>query len=113
MREHRSVCLPDYQGLGIGSRLIDFVSQRYHSLGFRVLSISGHPAVFHSRNKSLNWQVSRKLSLRRTTFAPGLIKNGCSGRPAKRLTASYRFIGGRIEIPKNEIKLLTGKIHEF
>lgn len=56
---HRVVVLPDYQGIGIGRTLINFVAQYYSKRKFRVTITTSHPAI----NKSLqrdNWLLKRK-----------------------------------------------------
>jgi GNAT superfamily N-acetyltransferase len=54
----RVVVLPDYQGIGIGKVLINFVAKFYTNLGFRVSITTSHPAI----NKSLKlpWNLVRQ-----------------------------------------------------
>ena len=44
-RGHRLVCLPDYQGIGIGSRLSDFAGALCAGMGKRYRITVSHPAV--------------------------------------------------------------------
>lgn len=44
-RGHRTVILPDFQGLGIGSKLRDFIGDYYLSRGFRFYSRTAHIRV--------------------------------------------------------------------
>ncbi len=48
-RGHRTVCLPDFQGLGIGDHVGRVIASMWKGLGFRSFSTSGHPAVMHMR----------------------------------------------------------------
>ena len=54
-REHRTVVLPDYQGLGIGNRLSEFCASLWRGLGRRATSVTSHPGMIHYRNASPNW----------------------------------------------------------
>ncbi len=56
MREHRLVCLPDYQGVGIGNALSAWMGSMYRAQGRRYRSISTHPSVNNSRAKSSLWR---------------------------------------------------------
>lgn len=62
-REHRTVTLPDFQGVGIGSALSDFVAGLWAGLGFRALSTTTHPALIQSRSRSRLWRMHRPPSL--------------------------------------------------
>ena len=63
-REHRTVTLPDYQGVGIGNALSDFVASLWAGLGYRAISTTTHPAMIRARLRSPNWQMHRKPELR-------------------------------------------------
>lgn len=62
-REHRTVTLPDYQGVGIGNALSDFIASMWRGLGFRALSTTSAPAMIRSRNASKNWKLTRRPSI--------------------------------------------------
>src|SRR5205085_2263814 len=59
-RGHRTVCLPDYQGVGIGAALFNHSARLWAGLGYRVFSCTGHPAEIKSRLKSGLWKMTRK-----------------------------------------------------
>jgi len=67
-REHRTVILPDFQGLGLGSRLSNAIAKMYYDKGCRYFSKTAHPKLGEHRNNSNLWkptsmnQVSRKNS---------------------------------------------------
>jgi|TARA_Y100001938_G_scaffold151210_1_gene247548 ABC-type ATPase involved in cell division/GNAT superfamily N-acetyltransferase len=42
-REHRTVILPDFQGLGLGVRLSEAVAQQFTNIGHRFFSKTAHP----------------------------------------------------------------------
>ena len=95
-REHRTVCLPDYQGIGIGSTLSDYVASLFIATGKPYFSTTSHPAMIHHRMRSPNWRTLRK---------PGMVSR--SGRTSRdttcmsdtnsrgRLTASFEYVGIR------------------
>lgn len=62
-REHRTVCLPDFQGVGIGNAVSDTIAAMWTGLGFLARSTTTHPAMIASRNRSPNWSMSRPPSL--------------------------------------------------
>ena len=84
-REHRTVTLPDFQGIGIGNRLSALIASLWKGLGFRATSTTTHPAMIRSRLKGTDWRMMRAPSL----SPPGdIIKHACA-----RLTAGFEYIG--------------------
>lgn len=55
MAGHRTVVLPDYQGLGIGVRLKDWVAQWSANEGYRYRTTLAHPALVSSHRRSPRW----------------------------------------------------------
>jgi GNAT superfamily N-acetyltransferase len=88
-REHRTVTLPDYQGVGIGFALSSFVASLWKGLGFRATSTTTHPAFIATRRRSPWWRMSRAPSL------GGAAREKRSGvvHAATRLTAGFEYIG--------------------
>jgi GNAT superfamily N-acetyltransferase len=90
-REHRTVCLPDYQGVGIGNAMSEFVAGVYRATGKPYYSTTSHPAMIHHRARSPLWRMARK---------PGLT-GGSSRRfsamrktaAIDRLTAGFEYVG--------------------
>lgn len=87
-RLHRTVVLPDYQGLGIGFQLRCYICERYRKQGFKVNTVTTSPALIHAMNQSDRWIMTRK---------PGRV-----GMPAQsilskhsfdRLTCSFQYVG--------------------
>jgi hypothetical protein len=96
-REHRTVCLPDYQGgLGIGNRMSEFVASLFVATGKPYLSTTSHPAMIRHRAKSPLWRMTRKPGL----CAPhrgGSTGMGDSGSTT-RITAGFEYAGlARVE----------------
>ena len=55
-REHRTVVLPDFQGLGIGPRISDMVAQVHLDQGKRYFSKTAHPRFGQYRDNSPLWR---------------------------------------------------------
>lgn len=55
MREHRTVVLPPYQGLGIGTRLSDAIAHSHLLEGYEYYSKTAHPRFGQYRNHSPLW----------------------------------------------------------
>lgn len=53
----RVVVLPEFQGLGISSKMVNAISDYYTSLGFKVYGATYHPRLGEFREKSPNWQA--------------------------------------------------------
>ena len=62
-REHRTVTLPDYQGVGIGNALSNYVGAMCKALGYRFTSTTSHPAMIRYRNQSPLWSMTRTPTL--------------------------------------------------
>jgi GNAT superfamily N-acetyltransferase len=93
-REHRTVCLPDFQGIGIGHALSEFVAGMYVSTGKPYFSTSGHPAIIRHRANSPRWRMLRRPSLTRPVSSSGAGKTGMDATCGTlRLTAGFEYIG--------------------
>ena len=99
-REHRTVCLPDFQGIGIGNALSDYVASCARGLGCRYVSITSHPAMMRSRTASPNWRLIARPNMKTKTI-PGqdLAGNGSSatGPMARRLRATFEYVGSAMD----------------
>ena len=92
-RLHRTVCLPDYQGLGIGTMLHDKVSAIMRATGKPVYDRMSHPAVIRALAKSSDWKMTgkpkRQVALGRTSSIRGLSATLAQNR----ITAGFKFVG--------------------
>jgi len=86
-REHRTVTLPDFQGVGIGNALSAYIASMYRGLGCRAYSATSHPAMIRSRAASSLWRVARATSF--TARDGGRV----SGRATGRLTTGFEYTG--------------------
>jgi GNAT superfamily N-acetyltransferase len=90
-REHRTVTLPDYQGVGVGMALSDFCAGLWKALGQRVTSTTTHPAFKAARLRSPHWRMVRPPSL-----AGGRERSGVR-HATTRLTAGFEYVGPAAE----------------
>lgn len=60
VRGSRTVVLPDYQGLGIGSSATNFIAGVYKDSGYRYFVKTANPALGEYRNKSQSWKGTKK-----------------------------------------------------
>jgi GNAT superfamily N-acetyltransferase len=59
-REHRTVVLPDFQGLGLGPKISDMVAQIHLDEGKRYFSRTAHPRFGAYRDRSPLWKKTSK-----------------------------------------------------
>lgn len=60
VRGTRTVVLPDFQGLGIGGKVTDFVASIYKQEGYRYFTKTVNPRLGEYRNNSPNWKTTSK-----------------------------------------------------
>ena len=57
-RGHRTVILPEFQGMGIGTAFSDAIAQMYVDRGLRYFSKTAHPSFGEHREKSDLWRAT-------------------------------------------------------
>ncbi len=80
-RISRIVTLPDYQGIGIGTSMMEAVAQMHSEEGHRVNLTASHPAIVAHCRRSPRWRV---VDVKKT-----------GSRPADRIVRKYRGSAGR------------------
>jgi GNAT superfamily N-acetyltransferase len=100
MREHRTVVLPDFQGIGVGNRLSELCASIFTGAGGRAFSTTSHPGMIHYRNASPKWRTKRfgMAAPMGTTghFAKSWAKSHGRQPTASEINASARVSAGRI-----------------
>ena len=91
-RVTRFVTLPAYQGLGIGSSVLNEVANFYRDMGNRFTITTSHPALMHALNNSAVWRCTRGLS--RNAKHQGTQKAMNKTHSARRKTATFEYDGG-------------------
>ena len=92
-REHRTVTLPDYQGVGIGNVLSATIAALWKGLGYRALSTTTHPGMIRARLRSADWRLRRSPSL-----AAGK-RRDVLRHATTRLTAGFEYVGPALSAP--------------
>lgn len=59
-RIHRLVILPDYQGIGLGVKFLNFVAQIFHEQGYAVSIVTSAKNMIYGLNKNAKWVCMRK-----------------------------------------------------
>ena len=98
-RGHRTVVLPDYQGLGIGNRLSDAVGEMVLSWGGRYFSKTSHPRMGGYRNASPKWRATSKNGMKRKDYGSGRASKESKYKHLHidRVCFSHEYIGERIQ----------------
>mgnify|MGYP003113261200 CR=1 FL=1 len=102
-KEHRTVCLPDFQGVGIGNALSNFVASAYSGIrGRNYTSVTANPAMVAYRARSPLWKMTRKPGLNTGNIKTKSLKHRKKCISAyrqslctDRVTASFRYVGPR------------------
>jgi hypothetical protein len=90
-REHRCVCLPEFQGVGIGNAMSECIAGLFTARGKRYTSATSHPAMIAHRVRSPLWKMIRRPAL-------GNRHRGFNGRitgSVDRMTAAFEFVDHR------------------
>ena len=91
-QEHRFVVLPDFQGVGIGNRLSEYLAGIFSATGRPYRGLTSHPAFIHHRLRSPLWQCYRRPRFSSRQGAGG--KAGIARWQATaRWIAGFRYIG--------------------
>jgi ABC-type lipoprotein export system ATPase subunit/GNAT superfamily N-acetyltransferase len=103
-RGHRTVVLPEFQGMGIGTAFSDAIAEMYVSKGLRYFSKTAHPSFGEHREKSPLWRATS--TNRKSRKASYLLKDGSirampgyggnaqiALRDADRVCYSHEYIG--------------------
>jgi hypothetical protein len=98
-REHRTVTLPDFQGVGIGNAVSAYIASMWRGLGKRAFSTTSHPAMIRSRAKSSKWRVSR------ATGIPARDGSASIKHARNRLTTGFEYVGAAMDTAE-AIKIL-------
>lgn len=97
-REHRVVCLPDFQGVGIGNAVSNTIASMCKALGCRYVSITSHPGMIGYRRKSPLWRCIAAPNIKTKTMPKNGIGcggsgSGASGGFATRMRATFEYVG--------------------
>jgi len=97
-RIHRTVVLPDFQGLGLSNRMAEWCGERLDKEGKIMSIVTTHPGLIKSYIKSDRWRL-RDMK-KGVTLGTSMNKNELS----KRLKASFYYVP--LEKNKNDFDFL-------
>lgn len=95
VRLTRTVVLPDFQGVGIGSTLSDWTAARFAASGKRVAATTGNPAMIAKRQRSPRWRVhsvSRHGKPPTATFRTGKNNSDRYVGALNRATVAFEYV---------------------
>lgn len=95
-RGHRTVVLPDYQGLGFGVRISDAIAKMFVEQGCRYFSKTSHPRMGGYRESSKMWKPTSKNKKARKDYneANKTKEDKHKMRHANRICFSHEFVEG-------------------
>tara|TARA_R100000544_G_scaffold25105_1_gene12718 strand:+ start:367 stop:1362 length:996 start_codon:yes stop_codon:yes gene_type:complete len=95
-RGHRTVVLPEFQGLGIGNALSEWVARKITLNGGRYFSKASHPSMGEYRESSDNWRATSKNKVLRKDYKSErkTKEDGHKLKHSERVCYSHEFIGG-------------------
>lgn len=91
MRVSRLVVLPDYQGIGVGTRTLNAVAQVYAKKGYRVRIISSQIGFVKALKKRKEWALVEFGRKTRGTGKFQIKTRNCSSQ--KRVTGTFEYLG--------------------
>lgn len=97
-RMSRTVVLPDYQGLSIGSSISDYLASLYKADGKTMYVKTSNPALWSHRDKSKNWHCTTHITedkVKNTKWFEDMRAGDAKGILGYRqaVTKSYKWIG--------------------
>jgi hypothetical protein len=93
-REHRTVCLPDFQGVGIGAAMSEVIASLFIATGKPYFSTTSHPALIRHRAMSPLWKMHRKPGMVGRCGATSRRTTGMSDTNSRgRNTAGFEYVG--------------------
>lgn len=90
-REHRTVVLPDFQGVGIGNKLADCIASAIKARGERARTTTTHPARIAALNASRNWTLAKAPAF--NTIGTIKMQALAKTHATSRLTAAFEYVG--------------------
>jgi len=99
---HRLVVLPDYQGIGIGTRFISFIAELYLCSDYILKLITTTPAIRFALDKSELWKLTRSGHVQKSGNTK-YMTHWSKSESSKRMTYTYQYVGKE----NNELKRKT------
>jgi ABC-type lipoprotein export system ATPase subunit len=101
-RTHRLVTLPDFQGIGVGHALHEFVAGMFACRDKPYTLTSSHPAMIAHCARSKLWRFRDRGMNQPYRVEPGRTTTGSAGR----MTTSFKYVGPKLLSEANQFSLL-------
>lgn len=92
-KAHRTVCLPDYQGVGIGNALSELVASAMVVTGKPFFSTTSNPAMIRHRARSRCWSMTRAPCMVSLVGRSSKKKTMVKSLSFTRITAGFEYVG--------------------
>lgn len=100
-REHRTVCLPDFQGVGLGNAMSELIASIFRATGKPYFSTTSHPAMVRHRARSPLWVMTSPMGYNSPVGRSSTLQKGVRGLGTAqvapgyrtRATASFEYVG--------------------
>lgn len=95
---HRTVVFPDYQGVGIGTALTDFIAERFKNEGKSFIETLSNISMIYSRKKNPKW-ITTRIGRASSGSSSGRIQNKAikGSTSCARITCSFKYIGNKTQ----------------
>jgi len=100
--------LPDFQGVGIGNRLSEYIGSLFVATGKTYRDRTGHPGHVLHRMKSPLWRSTTKMGFVRKPGSKSLTQFVATASTS-RLTMSFQYVGPANEIDARKFGLLKNR----
>ena len=85
--------MPEYQGCGIGTKLVTYISKLESCDGHQIYLTSSSPSIIYSLEKNKDWQLLRHGHVK-SSYSHITDINLQATLSKKRVTGSFKYIGG-------------------
>ena len=92
-REHRTVILPDFQGISLGCKLSDYFGSLISSRNGAFYSRTQNPAIVSYRSRSKNWILTKKGKSNKQSQNPDILSNNTWKLDFMRIAYSFKYVG--------------------
>lgn len=89
--DHRTVVLPDWQGLGLSGRMVEWLGETLYRQGYRYHRAVSHPAVIAYCARSPRWREvgTKHVRISNSSTVPGLRRRALSTRFLQQRSFEY------------------------
>jgi len=102
-RMSRTVVLPDFQGMGLGGYISDYIASLYVRDGKRFYAKTSNPALWNKRENSKKWRVCDIQD----NLEKIRLENEKGGQQRKvSITKSFEFVGDVSHIKEQDLNLI-------